>query len=229
METPRIRNCFDPQYKNKPWTELRLHAERQDTTCDAWKRLEDLIEKAAADGREEFVPGREMPESDWSQILTLPSSIAKLKAVKHLMLYGSYLVRIPPEIGQMTSLEKFTPYTSYRLHWFPYEITHCSKLKESTVSTRALYGNYKYRSPFPRLPSISDNIPIPDQCSICREPFTATVRQLWISLRLATDVLPLLVHACSEKCISSLPEPPKRYVSTPHEGGLALKQPPAEF
>lgn len=39
------------------------------------------------------------------------------------MLYGSNLVRIPPEIGAMTSLEEFTPYTSYRLHWVPYEIT----------------------------------------------------------------------------------------------------------
>lgn len=35
------------------------------------------------------------------------------------MLYRSNLVRIPPEIGAMTSLEEFTPYTSYRLHWFP--------------------------------------------------------------------------------------------------------------
>ena len=31
------------------------------------------------------------------------------------MLYRSNLVRIPPEIGMMTSLEEFDPYTSYRL------------------------------------------------------------------------------------------------------------------
>ncbi|MER7694405.1 hypothetical protein [Streptomyces sp. NPDC097610] len=44
------------------------------------------------------------------------------------MLYGSDLVRISPEIGTMTSLEEFTPYTSYRLHWFPYKITRRRKL-----------------------------------------------------------------------------------------------------
>ena len=75
----------------------------------------------------------------------------RLTAVKHLVLYGSNLVRIPPEIGAMSSLEEFTPYTSYRLHWFPYEITRCRKLSRSTVSTRALFGNYKLRPPFPRL------------------------------------------------------------------------------
>ena len=65
------------------------------------------------------------------------------------MLYGSNLVRIPAEIGAMTSLEEFTPYTSYRLHWFPYELTRCPRLVRSTVSSSALYGNFKYRPPFP--------------------------------------------------------------------------------
>ena len=51
----------------------------------------------------------------------------------------------------MESLEEFTPYTSYKLHWFPFEITRCIKLVESTVSTRALYGNYLHRTPFPSL------------------------------------------------------------------------------
>src|SRR5207248_5153584 len=88
---------------------------------------------------------------DWPQIRTLPTTIAKRKAVKHLSLYGSYLVRLPPEVGEMTSLEKFTPYTWYSLHWFPYELTRCRSLRNSAVSTRALYGNYKYRPPFPRL------------------------------------------------------------------------------
>jgi hypothetical protein len=95
--------------------------------------------------------GSPLAMSVFSRFLTLPASIAKLKAVKHLNSYGSYLIRIPPEIGEMTSLEKFTPYTSYHLHWFPYEITRCQNLKDITVSTRGLYGNYKYRPPFPRL------------------------------------------------------------------------------
>jgi hypothetical protein len=51
----------------------------------------------------------------------------------------------------MTGLEVFTPYMSYRLHWFPYEITRCPALRDSTVSTRALYGNHKLRPPFRKL------------------------------------------------------------------------------
>jgi hypothetical protein len=34
---------------------------------------------------------------------------------------------------------------------YPYEITRCTKLDQSSVSTRALYGNYKFRPPFLRL------------------------------------------------------------------------------
>ncbi len=43
----------------------------------------------------------------------------------------------------VASLRVFEPYTSRRLHWFPYEITRCTSLRRSVVSTRALYGNYK--------------------------------------------------------------------------------------
>ena len=52
-----------------------------------------------------------MTPAEWAQITELPKSIGKLKSVKHLILYGSSLVRIPPEIGEMDALEKFTPYT----------------------------------------------------------------------------------------------------------------------
>ncbi|MCU0542149.1 MAG: hypothetical protein MUE44_08135 [Oscillatoriaceae cyanobacterium Prado104] len=136
--------CFAAHYSGRRVTKIKLHSEQQDLECDAWKRLLELVEVAAKDEREEFAPRREMQEDDWQQIITLPATIAKLKSVKHLMLYVSNLVRIPPEIGEMTNLEKFTPHTSYRLHWFPYEITRCKQLKDSTVSTRALYGNYGF-------------------------------------------------------------------------------------
>ncbi|MEU4090381.1 hypothetical protein [Streptomyces aureus] len=123
------------------------------------------------------------------------------------MLYGSNLVRIPPEIGAMTSLEEFTPYTSYRLHWFPYEIPRCRKLTRSTVSTRALFGNYKMRPPFPQLQpsldSVADLDPgnldprhwgatVTHSCSVCDRPIEQSgLHQVWISLRMATYVLPL--------------------------------------
>jgi hypothetical protein len=225
-------HCLDPQYQeDEPpvWSELTLHTEQQDTTCDGWKRMLDLVEQAARDGREEFHPRREIPAEEWPDIITLPASIAKLKAVKKLMLYGSNLVRIPPEIGEMAALEEFTPYTSYRLHFFPYEITRCRKLKNSSVSTRALYGNFKYRPPFPRLPAAPAEL-APQRCSVCRGFFLYEApRQVWISLRVATDVLPLLVWACSQDCIERLPKPTKGYCESPHQGGLELVQPPALY
>lgn len=67
------------------------------------------------------------------QIVTLPRSIGTLTHVRNLNLYDNALVRIPPEIGRMASLETFTPCTSYRLHWFPYEIMRCKKLAKITV------------------------------------------------------------------------------------------------
>lgn len=219
-------DCLAPQFDNSKWYELQMHLEAQDTGCSGWQRLNELIDDAARDGREEFSPGPEMTPEQWSQITILPASIAKLKSVKHFILYGSSLVRIPPEIGEMTSLENFTPYTSYRLHWFPYEIRRCKKLKESTISTRALYGNYKFRPPFPQLPQINAFY-LPKRCSVCDASLVnLTPKQVWVSLQIGTDVVPLLVHACSEGCVADLPKPPKDYVQYPHTGGLNLVQPP---
>lgn len=221
-------NCLDAQHQElnkRRWRKLTLHDEPQDTSSSAWKRLLELVEEAAADAREEFSPGREMDANDWTTIVTLPPTISKLKSVKHLCLYGSSLIRIPPEIGGMTSLQKFTPYTSYRLHWFPYEITRCKNLVDSSVSTRAIYGNFKYRPPFPKLPQLTSTL-VPPRCSVCNGAFSQDgPLQYWISLKVATDVLPLLVHACSEECIARVPAPPGNYVSKPHQGGQEIQQP----
>jgi hypothetical protein len=56
---------------------------------------------------------------DWIKIITLPATISKLTRVKEFRLYGSNLVGIPPEIGEMEQLEIFDIYTSYRLHRLP--------------------------------------------------------------------------------------------------------------
>jgi hypothetical protein len=50
------------------------------------------------------------------------------------------------------------------------------------------------------------------------------IHRAWISLRVATDVLPLLVHACSEKCIENLAKPAFGYVQRPHLGGLDIER-----
>ncbi|KKD06453.1 hypothetical protein [Streptomyces sp. WM6386] len=236
-------SCFDDS-KPHPRARVGFHGERQDTSAPAWQHLLELIDEAAADGREEFRPLVELSPEERRQVVTLPSSIAKLTEVKHLMLYGSNLVRMPPEIGAMTSLEQFTPYTSYRLHWFPYEIIRCRKLISSTVSTRALFGNYKLRPPFPRLRPSQDSVMELDtadldpkrwgatavrHCSVCARPIAQSgLHQVWISIRVAADVLPLLVNACSSACVAALPDGAEDYVRAPHKGGR-VDQPPSAW
>ncbi len=229
--------CF-----RQPGARVRFHGERQDTSSPGWRRLLQLIDEAAADGREVFRPLVELTPAERMDLVTLPPTIAKLNRVKHFLLYGSALVRIPPEIGGMSRLEVFEPYTSYSLHWFPYELTRCRSLHDSTVSTRALYGNFKFRPPFPRLQPRGALAALPARerldprvwgvetigsCSVCDGPIDpARFRQQWISLRIATDVLALLVNACSTACVQALPDPPEGYVAAPHQGGRDVRQPP---
>jgi hypothetical protein len=223
-----------------------FHPERQDTSAPGWLRLLELIEQAAEDGREVFRPLVELTAEQRRQVITLPPTIAKLKAVKHLNLYRSNLVRIPPQIGQMDSLREFTPYTSYRLHYFPYEITRCASLRDSTMSTRAVYGNFKHRPPFPRLapaPTAGDGLDMLDLdpgvwgttairgCSVCDQPFEAArLRQVWISLHVSGgDVMPLLVNACSQECVEALPAPAAAHVQHVHTGGPDVVQPTTRY
>lgn len=199
----------------------------QDRNGPAWKRLCDYIDRIASDGSEEFSPLEELGPELYAQIHTLPETIAKLKRVKRVSLYGSSLKRIPPEIGELESLEYFDPYTSYGLHWFPYEITNCKNLKRSRVSTRVLYGNFKNRKGFPKLERnpvryLGDTV----KCSICRKEMSYDqTNQLWISLWVGADVMPLLVNLCSTDCENKLPQPPEDYVQYAHKGGADLQQP----
>ena len=216
---------MDSDYEEKL---VNIENNVQDESSLAWEKLCEYVEKVAEEGIEKFFPYEYLGEKLYSQIYTLPKTIAKLKKVKEVCLYGSSIKRIPPEIGEMEALENFDPYTSYNLHWFPYEITNCKNLKDSTVSTRALYGNYHYRKPFPDLtndPVHYDQKEI--KCSICKKEITQEeTNQLWISLRVGTDILPLLVNSCSEECIKKLPKPPKAFVPFPHKGGIDLQQSP---
>ncbi len=220
----------------------RLHNEVQDTQGAAWSKLCHAIDEAVSDGREEFVPLQAISREQRAQIVTLPASIGKLKKVRRLILYGSSLSRIPPEIGEMTSLERMDPYTSYPLHWFPYQITRCENLSASTVSTRALYGNYKARPMFPPLRSwreLANDSPefvqlyerrwgptARRRCCVCDQTYLDEQQhRVWISLRVGTDVLPLLVNACSKQCIKALPTGADNHVQHPHRGGPSVVQP----
>lgn len=199
----------------------------QDRNSIAWKKLCEYIDKVAENGSDEFVPREALGDELFAQIYTLPESIRKLKKVKKIGLYGSNLKRIPPEIGCMESLEYFDPYTSYDLHWFPFEIYKCKKLKDSRISTRALYGNYKNRMCFPKL----DNNPVKYfgnilKCSVCEKDLTyESTNQMWITAHVGTDTIPMLANLCSVECEQQLPTPPDNYVSLPHKGGADLVQP----
>jgi hypothetical protein len=187
--------------------ETRFHPQIQDIQSKGWKRVLELIDIAAAEDWEEFAPFRGMKWEIRSDVITLPPTIGKLKSVRRLVLTSSCLVRLPAEIGDMENLVQLDAYMSYRLHWLPYEVTRCFRLDETVFSTRALYGNYKFRSAFPRLdsPILStagvdlENLP-PDRhgapaittCSVCRTPLKpAGLYQAWISLNVGTDVLPV--------------------------------------
>lgn len=130
----------------------------------------------------------------------------------------------------MKSLEYFDPYNSYDLHWFPYEIYKCKKLKSSRISTRALYGNYKNRMGFPKLnhnPVRFDEDAL--KCSICEKKLTnETTNQMWITANVGTDIVPMLANLCSKECEINLPKPPENYVQFPHKGGANLVQPLSE-
>jgi hypothetical protein len=95
-----------------------------------------------------------------------------------------------------------------------------------------LYGNARDRTPFPALRpgpiTLRPGDPVPVRnCSVCDRPFEDFQRhRVWVSLQVATDVLPLLVNACSAECVGRLPAPPDGYVPTPHRGGPNVQQPP---
>jgi hypothetical protein len=129
----------------------------------------------------------------------------------------------------MSALSNLDIYTSYSLHWLPYEITRLSALRESRMSTRALYGNIKTRLPFPRLAGPIDTI-MPQTCSVCDQPFREDrVQLLWTTQRIATDVVPLLIHSCSSQCASRVPDSPEGYYPRPHHGGGGVGMPDPDF
>jgi hypothetical protein len=218
----KVENCGCPaaRYSDRPTETSHFHIDEPDRTGPAWLALLDLIDECAADRRTVFAPGLELEPDLWRQITILPAAISKLTSVEHLLVYGSHLSAIPPEIGDMTALARFEPYTSDRLHWFPYEITRCIELVESTVSTRALFGNCKTDATFPDLPAAIPTACIPPVCSVCRGEFGGNGPiQCWYSQLVATDTIPLLVHACSAACIASLPQSAEPDVAFAHLGG----------
>ncbi len=227
----RVGHCACLASRTKKGTPSvpNLHTDAQDVTASGWHLLLELIRSARAASSSAFEPLATIPADQWPAVITLPPSISDLKTVTTLRLYGSHLRRLPPEVGRMRALSNLDVYTSYSLHWFPYEITRCSALNDSRVSTRALYGNIKTRLPFPRLTNPVDTL-MPQTCSVCDQPFRDSgVQVLWTTQRVATDVVPLLIHSCSSECTSLIPDAPGGYYPRPHRGGGGVGMPDPDF
>jgi hypothetical protein len=202
-----------------------LHADAQDVGAPGWRRTLDLVRSGVAGEMKVFEPSAHVPWDEWVKVLALPGEIADLTAVEQIRLYGSHLRRLPPQIGRMAALEDLDIYTSYSLHWLPFEVLRCAKLSKSRMSTRALYGNRKTRLPFPKLSGPVEAL-MPPSCSVCDRPFGDVAPHLyWITLRVGTDIAPLLVHSCSKDCTLSLPSPPANYFAKPHKGGGGVGMP----
>lgn len=206
-----------------------LHIENQDVSASGWTLVTRLIDEAVRSHADVFEPAAHLPWQDWQEVITLPAAVQDLKDVRELCLYGSHLRRLPPEVGAMKSLTNLDIYTSYSLHWLPYEVIRCAQLTASRISTRALYGNRKTRLPFPRLSGPVDTLR-PKTCSVCDRSFGENVPQLWwTTQRVGTDDVPLLVHSCSDECTKSLPPSPPGYFAKPHKGGGGVGMPDRDF
>lgn len=102
------------------------------------------------------------------------------------------------------------------------------------MSTRVLYGNYKNRGRFPDLLAERNAGTLaalrPASCSVCGAQLPQpAMRDVWITLPVGTDRVPLLATTCSPSCVQKLPTPPKGYVAEAHTGGSSVVQPPTSF
>lgn len=68
-----------------------------------------------------------------------------------------------------------------------------------------------------------------DTGSVCQHPIEqGGTHQVWLSMPVAIDVLPLLVHACSTTCLAALPAGGENHISSFHMGGR-VEQPAADW
>ncbi|GAA3033707.1 hypothetical protein GCM10020229_51430 [Kitasatospora albolonga] len=117
----------------------------------------------------------------------------------------------------MNRAEEFTPYTSGRLHWFPYEITRCTRLgaqhgehactvRQTTSSVRRSPGCGRSGL---RRSGLTDLDPKrwgrrpSTAAAVCDRPIAGGgLHQVWLTLQVATDALPLLVTPARRLCAS---------------------------
>jgi hypothetical protein len=219
-------HCLDNRTKGGAPSVPNMHIELQDESLTGWNATVDLIARSAEGQTDVFEPLAHVAWDDWIKVITLPASVATLAHVRKIRLYASHLRRLPPEIGRITALEDLDAYTSYSLHWLPYEVLRCKSLRDSRMSTRALYGNRKTLLPFPRLAQPIEAV-LPSTCSVCDRVFDRSPHLFWTTQRVGTDYVPLLLHSCSKDCTLSVPNAPNGFFERPHKGGGGVGMPMA--
>lgn len=189
-----------------------------------WRCLELWVKGGYSKQRKEMILRRHSPH-----ILTLPTTISKLKSVLKLKIQCSDLHRIPVEIAGMEHLEELDLRMNTQLHWLPYEIVHLCHLREIKACQQDLYGNLEYTTSFPELPQMRQDIR-PDCCIVCHRTFSSLgCLQRWTTQTVGGIDVPLLLHACSSDCINAVPDAPQGYVPRPHLGGISIVQPDVQW
>jgi len=161
---------------------------------------------------------------------TLPDEISALTELQHLHMYGSKLTKVPRCIECLKNLYELDLYTSYALHYLPYEVTRCSALADSRFSIRALFGNGKTNMALPLLPdwqaasqsgvgagevyallqrcgclSLEAETVMSfldwNRCSVCKRWYLHDAGSYtWSHCHIGTDTQALLAFCCSARC-----------------------------
>jgi len=147
-----------------------------------------------------------------------PKIVTEIKSLEYIKFTLTKIEHIPRDIYKLSNLMYFETYMNYSLHYLPFEIVHCANLKSYTISRRARYGVSPHV--YPKLEPLPLNLTQPpepkkDFCSVCLKSCAVTY-QLWTERIIGQyDKMPLLVHVCSNQCLSKIEQ-----IDTSH-----LKQP----
>ena len=82
----------------------------------------------------------------------LSPNISKLTQLQELYIEGSPIICFPETIGKLKKLTTLKFYCSRRMKYAPYELSHCTSLRQTTAGTSRLYVNEKNNLLLPPLP-----------------------------------------------------------------------------
>ena len=154
-----------------------------------------------------FSPGAGDSPEGWPD-RSVPSTIAgthnhpRVRAAE-----VSGLIAIPLRLADQAALP-FSPVHLEAAPLTPSPIAKCLELTDSGVTPATCTATTRPHA-LSRLAAEAPDRLDPATVQLYDGPFPSSRPiQRWISLWVATDVVPLLVHSCSDRCIDALPQPP---------------------